>query len=69
MPAPKDILRLVEQFDRNADAYRSPGYNETQLRCPLDKAHGRSFSTSYCLPSETRSEMAGMPARCRFCMR
>ena len=32
MAAPKDITRLVEQFERNADAYRSPGYNEAQVR-------------------------------------
>jgi hypothetical protein len=32
MPAPKDITRLIDQFERNADAYRSPGYNETQVR-------------------------------------
>lgn len=32
MPAPKDITRLIEQFERNADAYRSAGYNETQVR-------------------------------------
>jgi hypothetical protein len=32
MPAPKEISRLVEQFERNADAYRSPGYLEAQVR-------------------------------------
>src|SRR6266513_415357 len=32
MPAPQDITRLIEQFERNAAAYRSPGYNETQVR-------------------------------------
>jgi len=30
--APKEILDLVERFDRNLDAYRSGQYNETQLR-------------------------------------
>src|SRR6266850_535096 len=29
---PKAILDLVERFERNLDAYRSPQYNETQLR-------------------------------------
>src|SRR3989441_3797752 len=32
MSAPKEILDLVERFERNKDAYRSPQYNETQLR-------------------------------------
>ncbi|OFW72619.1 MAG: hypothetical protein A2W02_02955 [Alphaproteobacteria bacterium RBG_16_64_48] len=32
MAAPKEILDLVERFDRNRDAYRSAQYNETQLR-------------------------------------
>jgi len=32
MPAPKEILELIERFDRNAEAYRSGQYNETQLR-------------------------------------
>ena len=32
MTAPRDVLDLVERFDRGRDAYRSPSYNETQLR-------------------------------------
>ena len=32
MSAPSGLLELVERFDRNADAYRSSAYNETQLR-------------------------------------
>ncbi|MFH1633414.1 MAG: type I restriction endonuclease, partial [Chloroflexota bacterium] len=32
MSAPKDILELVERFDRNIEAYRSGRYNETQIR-------------------------------------
>ena len=32
MPAPKEITALIDRFERNADAYRSPGYNETQCR-------------------------------------
>lgn len=30
--APDIISDLVERFDRNRDAYKSQGYNETQLR-------------------------------------
>ena len=30
--APGQIERLVEQFNRNIEAYKNPGYNETQLR-------------------------------------
>ena len=29
---PRLILDLVERFDRNRDSYKSPNYNETQLR-------------------------------------
>lgn len=32
MPAPKEVLGLVERFDRNREAYRLPQYNEMQLR-------------------------------------
>ncbi len=32
MPAPETIRQLVERFDYNKDAYRSPHYNEAQLR-------------------------------------
>src|SRR4030042_6330862 len=29
---PARVIELVETFDRNIEAYRSPQYNETQLR-------------------------------------
>ncbi len=29
---PKEILALIERFDRNIEAYRTPAYNEAQLR-------------------------------------
>jgi len=32
MPAPPEILDLVARFERQADAYKSGAYNETQLR-------------------------------------
>jgi predicted type IV restriction endonuclease len=32
MSAPKEILVLVERFDRNAEAYRSAAYKEAQAR-------------------------------------
>jgi predicted type IV restriction endonuclease len=32
MPAPQAVLDLVERFERNREAYKSPSYNETQLR-------------------------------------
>ncbi len=32
MSAPKEILELIERFDRHREAYRSGQYNETQLR-------------------------------------
>lgn len=31
-PAPKQIIELVQRFERNIESYRSQGYNETQLR-------------------------------------
>ena len=30
--APREIVDLIERFDRNLESYRSQGYNETQLR-------------------------------------
>lgn len=32
MGAPQEVIDLVERFERNLDQYRSPNYNETQLR-------------------------------------
>jgi len=32
VPAPKEVLKLIERFERNRDAYRSHEYNETQAR-------------------------------------
>ncbi|MHB8094151.1 MAG: Eco57I restriction-modification methylase domain-containing protein, partial [Candidatus Aminicenantales bacterium] len=32
MSAPKEIVRLIDQFERNFDSYKSGRYNETQLR-------------------------------------
>jgi predicted type IV restriction endonuclease len=32
MSAPKEILELIEHFERNADAYKSGHYNEAMLR-------------------------------------
>ena len=32
MAAPKEIIDLVDRFDRNREAYESGKYNETQLR-------------------------------------
>lgn len=32
MPAPKQILSLIDRFERNKDAYSSGAYNETQIR-------------------------------------
>jgi predicted type IV restriction endonuclease len=41
---PPQVLELIQRFDRNHEAYRSPNYNETQLRRefldPLFKALG-----------------------------
>jgi hypothetical protein len=30
MPAPGDVIELIERFDRNREAYLSGQYNETQ---------------------------------------
>ncbi|VAW43168.1 Putative type IIS restriction /modification enzyme, N-terminal half [hydrothermal vent metagenome] len=32
MPAPAQLLQLIDRFERNRDAYRSGKYNETQVR-------------------------------------
>jgi len=35
VPAPKEVLKLIERFERNRDAYRSSDYNEAQVRLEL----------------------------------
>lgn len=32
MTAPRQVIDLIERFNRNRDSYLSPQYNETQLR-------------------------------------
>lgn len=32
MPAPKEIIELVELFESNKETYLSTAYNETQVR-------------------------------------
>ena len=32
MPAPAEIIELVQRFELHRESYKSPGYNETQLR-------------------------------------
>ena len=32
MKTPPEILDLIERFQRNIDSYKSPAYNEAQLR-------------------------------------
>lgn len=50
MPAPESVLRLVERFERQRDALRSPAYNETSLRRefldPLFRALGWDVDNS-----------------------
>ncbi len=50
MPAPQAVLTLVENFERNLDAYRDGKYNETQVRRdfidPLFKALGWDMDNS-----------------------
>ena len=33
MPAPDKILKLVERFHNNLEAYKQGNYNEAQVRC------------------------------------
>ncbi|MGA3268663.1 MAG: hypothetical protein ABSE16_17815 [Verrucomicrobiota bacterium] len=44
MPAPREIIDLVTRFEQQLDAYKSGGYNESQLRLefldPFFKALG-----------------------------
>src|SRR5258707_3153715 len=48
MAAPKEVLELIERFERNRDAYGSHKYNETRLRIefidPFFKALGWDMS-------------------------
>jgi hypothetical protein len=50
MSVPQAVLALVENFERNLDAYRSGQYNETQVRRdfidPLFKALGWDMDNS-----------------------
>jgi hypothetical protein len=50
MPAPHAVLTLVENFERNLDAYRNGQYNETQVRRdfidPMFKALGWDMDNS-----------------------
>jgi predicted type IV restriction endonuclease len=50
MPAPQTVLTLVENFERNIDAYRNGQYNETQVRLdfinPFFKALGWDMDNS-----------------------
>lgn len=50
MPAPKAVLKLVENFENNPEPYRSGKYNETQVRRdfidPLFKALGWDMDNS-----------------------
>src|SRR5450759_4655995 len=50
MPAPQIVLNLIENFERNLDAYRNGKYNETQVRRdfidPLFKALGWDMDNS-----------------------
>ena len=50
MPAPQTVFTLIENFERNLDAYRNGQYNETQARRdfidPLFKALGWDMDNS-----------------------
>jgi hypothetical protein len=50
MPVPQTVLTLIENFERNIDAYRNGQYNETQVRRdfidPLFKALGWDMDNS-----------------------
>ncbi len=50
MPAPQTVLTLIENFERNLDAYRNGQYNETQVRRdfidPFFKALGWDMDNS-----------------------
>jgi type I restriction-modification system DNA methylase subunit len=50
MPAPQEVINLIENFERNLDAYRGGKYNETQVRRdfidPMFKALGWDMDNS-----------------------
>lgn len=50
MPAPQEVIKLIENFEGNLDAYRGGKYNETQVRRdfidPLFKALGWDMDNS-----------------------
>ncbi|MCR4298270.1 MAG: hypothetical protein NUV75_05895 [Gallionella sp.] len=47
MPAPQTVLTLIENFERNLDAYRSGKYNETQVRRDFNMMAGASGHRSH----------------------
>ena len=62
MPAPQEILNLVERFNRNREEYKSGKYNETQLRQeflnPFFKALGWDVTND---PPERLVDKAKLP--------
>jgi hypothetical protein len=59
--APKEVIGLVERFDRNRDSYLAGGINETQLRQefrqgpPLLKSH-KNLPKARTAPDKTAIE-------------
>lgn len=40
MPAPSELIELVERFERNIEAYKSGQYNEAQVRREYNLVEG-----------------------------
>lgn len=57
--APREIVDLIERFDRNLEAYRSQGYNETRsarsLSTPALRRSAGTLPTRPAMPRRTRA--------------
>jgi len=62
MPAPDNVLKLIENFDRNIESYKNQSYNEAQLRRkfidPFFEALGEELDTDNERYSLTADEIA-----------
>lgn len=67
----KQIGDLVQRFQRNIEAYRSPAYNETQLRIefidPLFETLGWDVTNKAGLKQYPGLEEADIPVYCIRC--
>ena len=50
MPVPQEILKLIERFDSQREAYQSGKYNEAQIRAEFIDPLFKALGWDICLP-------------------